>query len=486
MDTSFQIFPSDKASNCFGDSPALISGPVTLDYSAYNSHVDYIAQKLDTEGVMKGDRVAILSENIIYYPMALFSILRTGAVALPLNIHYPERKILNIIKELDIKFLIISPNIEKPAFDKTCKVFYINKLTDLDKEKISDKNFSEQIRDDQDATIFLTSGSTSAPKAVLHTLAHHLYSAESSNRNIPFQAGDSWLLSLPVYHVGGISILFRAVLGGGAVIIPDDDESIEEALKKYSISHLSLVSTQLFRLLEDPENIGNLQKLKAVILGGGTIPAKLTSLIHKYELPVYCSYGMTEFTSQIATSAIREFAGRDYIGAKVLDHCEIKIADDGEILVKGRSMFRGYLTDNKLIQPFDNAGWFATGDTGFLDAEGYLRLTGRKDNMFISGGENIQPENIEREINKIEGIIDSVVVPVSDDEYGSIPVAFIRMEHKADIDEKEFKNVLRNALPGLMIPVRFLPFPEENTGTGIKSGRKELTEIAEGIIKSER
>ena len=295
--------------------------------------------------------------------------------------------------------------------------------------------------------MLFTSGSTSEPKAVVHTYGNHYYNAKGSNENIPVRPGDRWLLSLPLYHVSGLGVLFRTMIGGGTVVVPDKKEVLISAIKNYRVTHISLVTTQLYRLLQNSQNIPTLRKLKAILLGGSAIPANLIALAKKYKLPVYISYGLTEMTSQVATSS------KPCSAAKILNYRQLKIAKDGEILVKGKTLFAGYWDGEKLIRPLKN-GWFTTGDLGRMK-KGHLVIFGRKDRMFISGGENIHPEEIERELLRLPQIDQAIVVPQPNVEFGQRPTAFI----KGKITSPKITSELERTLPRFKIPQTFYAWP---------------------------
>jgi O-succinylbenzoic acid--CoA ligase len=141
----------------------------------------------------------------------------------------------------------------------------------------------------------------------------------------------------------------------------------------------------------------------------------------------------------------------------VLPYREVGISDSGEVLVRGETLFAGYVEGDVIVRPLDDEGWFHTGDIGVLDGEGYLRVRGRKDNMFISGGENIQPEEIEEAISSLEGIKRAVVAPVPDAEFGFRPVVFV---FGVSVEPEKLKEFLASLLPRFKVPVAFYEWPE--------------------------
>jgi O-succinylbenzoic acid--CoA ligase len=146
---------------------------------------------------------------------------------------------------------------------------------------------------------------------------------------------------------------------------------------------------------------------------------------------------------------------------KPLRYREVKISDDGEILVKGKTLFSGYLEDEIMVKPFDKDGWFHTGDLGDFDHRGNLQVVGRKDNLFISGGENIQPEEIESYIQNIKGVECAAVVPLRCSEYGNRPLALVSMHAGCELSLEQLRGELEDLLPHYKLPVAVRPFPKD-------------------------
>ena len=288
------------------------------------------------------------------------------------------------------------------------------------------------------ATIIATSGSSGAPKLACHTIGNHLYSALGSRTIIPLERDDKWRLDLPLYHVGGIAILFRCYFARATIVL---SASIE------GITHMSLVPTQYYRM-------GHAPNVKCLLLGGAPIPPSIPR-----EPPIFTTYGMTEMSSQIA------------INGQVLPFALVKIEEDGQIWGRGKTLFQGYWKEEGLDLPLDPLGWFATGDLGKWN-NGKLEVMGRKDNMFICGGENIHPENIERAIYQMAGVERAIVIPKADPEYGMRPVLFVQPLHSLE----QIQTHLRGLLPKFQWPVEVLPFPDNS---GLKPSRKLLSNFLE-------
>ena len=224
-----------------------------------------------------------------------------------------------------------------------------------------------------------------------------------------------------------MAVVFRCLLGGAAVAVPGKDEPLADAIAGLGATHLSLVATQLYRLLREKPGRAALRRLKAVLLGGGPAPAALIAEAARAGVRLVTSYGSTEMSSQATATRPGDPEESLSTAGRPLRFREISVAADGEILVRGRTLFRGYVEATRVRPARDGAGWFHSGDLGHLDDAGRLIVTGRRDTMFISGGENIHPEEIEREILRFPGVLETIVVPVPDPEFGARPVAFLRM-----------------------------------------------------------
>ena len=163
--------------------------------------------------------------------------------------------------------------------------------------------------------------------------------------------------------------------------------------------------------------------------------------------------------SQITTTKSKESPEKLYSSGKVLNYRKIKITEEGEILVKGETLFKGYIESKKNIKSFDSDGWFHTGDLGNIDDEGYLSVIGRKDSMFISGGENIYPEEIEKALISNEEISDALVIDIPDSKFGARLVAFIKTNSEIT-EKKKIVEFLSNNILKFKIPDSFYMWPQ--------------------------
>ena len=421
-----------------------------ISFVECNKEAQKIANSLSERGARAGDIVAIVAPNNLELVVLLLGLLKAGMIAAPLNDRFPEERLKATLEKLRPRLVVTADN---KSITGISSITISSILDDASPGKTS-AAFEARDGMDRPVTIIHTSASSGEAKAALHSFANHWYSALGSNDNIPFGPGECWLLSLPLYHIGGYSLLFRALISGGSLAIGAPDETLDRSLLNFPLTHLSLVPTQLYRLLADQKSATLLRKLKAVLLGGSAAPKSLIDEAIRQEIPLYLSYGSTEMSSQIATTpapiaAIQQNSGN------ILPHRDLCVAKDGELLVKGPCLFQGYLR-NGIIEPqADDEGWFHTADVGRLSEKGEVTVLGRKDNMFISGGENIHPEEIEKALMMIDGIREALVVPVSDKEYGQRPAAFIQSVDGEKPDESAIIEAMHSRVGKLKTPIHY-------------------------------
>ena len=452
------------------DEAATIGPQGSTSYAELDMKVSAAAFRL--RGLEPGRRVALCLPKDERYVALILAVIRAGHVACPVSDRLPPEGIARLLERVSCTAVISDDDRRLQTNGTGLQSLEPEFLLEESQQSVE----AEDIPLGRPATIVFTSGSTGIPKAALHTFGNHYHNALGSNANIALRPGDRWLHSLPLYHVGGLSILFRGLLAGATVALPLQGRSLGEAIARFDATHVSLVSTQLLRLLrEDP----NLAGLKTVLMGGGPVPASLVDEAVARGLPIHTSYGLTEMASQVTTTPPGASPEALRTAGRVLPGREVSIS--GEILVRGETLFAGYVEGEKLDRPLDADGWFHTGDLGDLDQDGYLRVLGRRDNLFISGGENIQPEEIEEALCRLKGVSEAVVVPVTDPEFGHRPVAFVRTESSGIA---HLAPELEKILPRFKIPTAFHPWPEA-TQRGMKPDRHALRERAQRLQEQE-
>ena len=434
------------------DSAAIRSGERTVSYRQLDR---LIQEKMGSLSIKPGDRVCFQPQPTIEHVVFFWALFRKHAVACPVSKREPESVAISRARQVSGSWL---PDIGDFASENG--------------DDYTSQN--SQLKLNGAATIIFSSGSTAEPKAVVHDLRAHVLSAIGSNENIPLEPGDGWLLSLPTCHVGGLAILFRCALAGACVVLPEPNGTFGEWVSNPRVTHVSVVTTQLLRLLRDPKM--KTSHLKTVLLGGSALPKELVRSARRKNLPIRTTYGMTEMASQVTTS--RSSQNDDINAGSLLRYRRLEVDADGEILVAGPTLCLGYWLEGRLLEVTESDGWFRTGDIGKL-AQSSLTVTGRMDNMFISGGENIHPEEIESILLNFPGVRQAVVVPIAHKEYGLRPVAVLDTD---SIDQENILQFLRLDLPSYKLPDSFLPWPPDRFNTGLKPGRSQVSQYVADML----
>ena len=443
---------------------AIEAGSVKLSYRTLNRRVACLAQQLARKGFVPGDRLVVPAKGSLESLLLAWACLRVGVICCPLNPAFPVTQQLGLAKRLR------AGRVCQTESDND----YASKLTPitLDFRAEADAGEPPALDGSQLCNTIFTSGSSGTPKAVLHRVANHLASARGSAVVIPVDQNSGWLLSLPLFHIGGYAIPFRVFMAGGRVILDGDPQTLPARLEQQSITHLSLVPTQLWRLLKAGLTPKSTQ-LRELLLGGAAIPAPLVVQMAFLGLTPKVSYGLSEMASQVCTG-IPTAPG---VVGRPLPGREVRVVE-GEIQVRGETLFCGYLNDGEVDPALNDEDWFATRDKGHFTSEGALVVEGRLDNGFISGGENIQPEAIEQRLVDHPGVAQALVVPVPHPEWGERPVAFIDWHGEA-VTEQAISAWVREALPGFMVPDAWLAWPP---GVGFKPSRRQFAELARAHV----
>ncbi|HUF08531.1 MAG TPA: AMP-binding protein [Rhodothermales bacterium] len=450
--------PIAAASVSDPDRPAVVSASEILTYSELDRRINAAIAGIKRRGVGPGDRVGIRLASGLNTPVILWALFRLRSIAVLLSDRDPDRNIRDNYSATGCRLLIT--DVPGPESVPTASPSGLcTDPTDVRLETATDLDL------DSNATIVFTSGSEGRPKAVVHTLANHWFNARGSQTAIPVSPDTRWAVVLPTHHVGGLSIFFRCFLFGGAVVLVDREDRRPSELAAHGVTHVSMVPTQLIDWLARAD-CALLTKLDTILVGGAATPSRIRRQAVETGLPVRFTYGSTEMASQIATTERGELDFTAGYAGHVLPYRKVRI-ENGEILVGGETRFAGYWSNGGLKRPFDDEGWFATGDIGRLDGD-RLIVTGRRDSRFISGGENVYPEEIEEAIVSAGLAEAAIVLSVDDERFGTRPIAYVRPLCSAEV----LRAGLAGLLPSFKIPDQVRLLPEGMAGS--KSDRRRL------------
>jgi o-succinylbenzoate---CoA ligase len=256
-----------------------------------------------------------------------------------------------------------------------------------------------------------TSGSTGTPKRVVLSRRAVLASVAATERRLG--GSGRWVLAMPPTYVAGLQVICRSLVAGHEPVVADEHASLDAALEATPNALLSLVPTQLHRLLDEPASVAALQGLHTLLLGGGPIDPALRGRAAEEGLRVVATYGSAET------------AGGCVYDGYPLDGVEVEVDADGRIRISGPTLFDGYDGDPELTERVLVDGWFVTSDAGRLDDDGRLHVLGRVDDVVVSGGVNVPLPAVAARLRAHPDLAAAEVVGVPDAEWGQRVVAFV-------------------------------------------------------------
>jgi len=326
-----------------------------------------------------------------------------------------------------------------------------------------------------EALIIATSGSEGLPKAVVLSHRALAAAAAASAAAIPLQPGDVWLDCLPLNHIGGQAILWRCLAAGAAIRLHRgfDAARVWHDIATGKVSHVSLVPAMLARLLDIAEaSLPPPTALRCALIGGAALSSALWQRARDAGWPLFVSYGMSETAAQITTLPPGDAWHEGLVG-RPLPGVEIAIADDGRIAIRAPQLLLGYLGEAG-AGPVD--GWLRTGDLGRIDAAGRLTVLGRADDVFVSAGINIHPQEIEAQLAACPGIADVAVTASRDPVWGDVLAALL----VGSAEPEAVRAWSAAHLPAAQRPRRFLRVPALPRNAMGKLERRQLPALLEG------
>jgi O-succinylbenzoic acid--CoA ligase len=340
------------------------------------------------------------------------------------------------------------------------------------------------------ATILHTSGTTGRPKGAILTWAEHFASARAWASVLDPRPDDRWLLALPGHHVAGIGTIVRACVAGSAVVCAGEGFQVAlvaRLIRDERITHLSVVATTLERLLDALPSARSAGSLRSVLLGGGSWPPDLALRAVAAGLPLVTTYGMTETASGVAALPSDMVAAHPGASGRALAGVDLSIEVDGrparpgevgEIVVAGPMVFSGYLDDPAGTDAVLRAGRLRTGDLGSLDADGILTVADRREDLIVSGGENVYPAEVEAVLRAHPDVLDAGVVGVPDATWGAVPVAVVAPRPGTPVEPEVLRAFARERLAAYKVPARVVTAGSIPRTAAGKIARGELRALA--------
>jgi O-succinylbenzoic acid--CoA ligase len=415
--------------------------------------------------LVKGQAVALLLSNSPYFVFAVHALMQLEAVIVPLNTRLTNSELIWQLQDVKAGLLLSEscfaerlPEIEaalphlklfKFKFEVDTQPTSVNTLVEP-RPKISLNTLH---------TIIYSSGTTGRPKGVMLSYGNHWWSAIASSLNLGLYSHDNWLGVLPLFHVGGMSLLFKSVIYGMPILLQSyfDEVAVNRALDEQAVTIVSVVSTMLQRMLDQRADRPYPTSLRCVLIGGGPVPQPLLERCAAIGLPIVQSYGLTETSSQNTTLAPSDALTRLGSAGKPLFPNQIKIENPdasgvGEILVSGPTVTSGYWERPVETAQALREGWLHTGDLGRLDEAGFLYVVDRRNDLIISGGENVYPAEVEAVLLAHPAVDEAGVFGLPDVRWGQVVAAVVKLRPSQNLAIAELQAFCSSHLARYKVP----------------------------------
>ncbi len=471
--------------------PALVAGPVRWTFGEMDRAVTRAARQLASLGVTEGSRVAVLLPNSAPFAVMTHALVRLGAVMVPLNVRLAPPELAWQLADASAEVLLSDPELAPRAQEAGQRLPTLMHIIAGDVNPGDAARAPEVAQDPEIATlgrllaaapeadvplrdaidlasvqgIIYTSATSGRPKGVLLTYGNHWWSAIGSALRLGLRDDDRWLAPLPLYHVGGLAILWRSVVYGIPAVLHDtfDPVAVNREIDGGGVTFVSVVSTMLERMLEARAMRPFPPSLRCILLGGGPASPALLATCAQHGVPVAPTYGLTETASQVATLAPGEAARKPGSSGQALLPTLVRIDLDGraaaagevgEILVGGPTVMLGYAGRPDESTRVLRDGWLHTGDLGHLDDEGHLFVVDRRDDLIVTGGENVYPAEVEAVLCEHPMIADAGVIGLPDPTWGYTVVAVVTVRPGAPTGAEEITRFCAGRLARYKVPRR--------------------------------
>ncbi len=464
----------------------IITNEYSLNSLEIKSKVNQFCRNFKGPGIKNDSLIGILINDPEQFIICLIALWRIGAVPVPLNVKLTNDELKYIISDGDISLIITDSKIN---FDLPGISIY-DSNTGFSKKYASNLTGSEEFEYPElsrRALIIYTSGSSGRAKGVIHTFSSLISAAQSGNNFLQQNKSDRWLASLPFYHIGGISIIIRSLIFESTLILPVSlkHNDIKEALIKKEPSLASFVSIQMLRMIRD--NVTPPDSLRNVLFGGGFIDESIISRALAAGWKVSRVYGASETAAFVTAIDSEELKSKPQSSGKQILPNEVYIVDSsgnilpdghtGEIAIKSPSLFSEYLNDKAETKKKLNGNFYFSGDIGYKDQDGFLYVEARRTDLIITGGENVNPFEVESAILTYPDVSEVIVFGIQDKEWGQVVAAAIILKPDSNINDQMIREFLKEKLSSYKIPKKIFftdKLPKNDMG---KINKQQLTDL---------
>ncbi len=449
--------------------------------------------------IRKGDRVAVLATNELEYVFLFFALQRLGAIMVPVNYRLTQREVNHIITDSAPKLVLFQEAYRDivenlPSTTPLSRLLFQkstaseNNFADLLKSETCTQEYAFTPQDNDPAMILYTSGTTGSPKGAILNYKMLFWNSINTTLRLNISQADATVIFLPFFHTGGWNVLTTPFIHRGAKVVflkKFDADQILSLSAQEKATILFGVPTTMDMMARSPLfSELDLSSLRYAIVGGEPMPLELIKTWDKKGIPIRQGYGLTEFGPNVFSlneeDALRKIGSigfpNFYIEAKVVDNEGQELPDNhvGELVLRGPMCMQGYWHNDKATQETIKEGWLYTGDLVRRDSEGYFYVVGRKKDMFISGGENVYPPEVEQILRAHPGVLEAAVVGIPDEKWGEVGKAFVVLSH--DITSEDLhQHCLRN-LAKFKIPKHFVFLANLPKGESGKILKRKLLE----------
>jgi long-chain acyl-CoA synthetase len=480
-------------------SPVIFWGDQQFSYGTLVARAQSLSAHLQNEfGVKQGDRVALWLKNCPEFVPALYGILGTGAVVVPINNFLKPDEVSYILKDCDAKVMVTDATMAEGVGRLISAVPGVRAWNVEDFPGLAEPpgSFSFLDRGDNDlAVIIYTSGTTGHPKGAMLSHNNLLSNVESCRQILQAIDTDRFVVLLPMFHsfMMTVGVLLPTIIGGSLVLIRSihPPKNILQEIIQHRATILPAIP-QFFRTLANAQVPPDFP-LRVCISGGAPLPGEiLKEFNEKVPIPLIEGYGLSEASPVVSMNPLKGPWKAGSIGVPI-PNVEVSVQDDdgrvlkpgetGEICVRGPNVMQGYWNRHDETSRALRAGWLLTGDIGHQDNEGYFYITDRKKDMLLVNGINVYPREIEEIIYQFPGIKEAAVIGVPDPRKGEHPVAFVSTAEGAQVEEKALLQFVRGKLADYKVPKRVVfmaALPKNATGKILKTALRQQALAAHG------
>jgi len=452
---------------------ALEFGEEQISFAELGARVRKLAGRLHERGVRAGQRIAGLLPSSPAQVELMHAAQHCGAVWLPLNLRLAQPELVWQLHDSEPQLLVhdgaeFAERARRAAHEAGTPALSWETLLHAEATTtFQPRGGRESDPADFPMTLIYTSGTSGRPKGACLGAKALFASAKASTRHIGSRVSDRWLACMPLFHVGGLSILLRSVFDGTPVVLQPrfDANAVNRALDEQRISLFSLTPTMLRRLLDARGSRSAPETLRCLLLGGGPCPRDLRVRAQRQGFPLAPTYGLTETCSQVATRRPEESEGPPDaltplpgVQLRIVDSARQPLAADqvGEIEVRSPTLMQGYWRQPPRSAQTLAEGWLRTGDAGSLDPAGRLHVYDRRSDLILSGGENIYPREVERVLELHPDVSEVGVAGVPDADFGERPCAWwVAGPGTAVPDDDTLRAHCLEHLAGYKVPLSF-------------------------------